>query len=397
MPAGDERLRRLPEPAAAPDPAVRPHVCFVAPQAWPVLAGDRTLGVVGGAEVQQGVLARALAGAGYRVSMICLDYGQPQGSVVDGVTVYKTHRPAAGIPVLRFVHPRLTRVWQAMRAVDADIYYQRSAAMLTAVVAAFCRRHGKRSIYAGASDPDFMPGRQAIRLRRDRWLFERGLAMVDRIVVQNATQRALCQANYGRDPVLIPSCYELPADAHPEGGDDILWVGVMRPSKRPGLFLELARRLPELRFVMIGGPEEGSEGQRLYETIRQAAATLPNLRCTGFLPLDEVERRFDRAGLLVNTSTHEGMPNTFLQAWARGVPTVAFIDAEARWEGRPVYPVVDSLDAAVHEVRRLHGEALYRRQVAARCRAWFAQRHGVPGVLARYRALFDTLMREPAP
>ena len=183
----------LPENKARPRSHQKPHVCFVAPHAWPVFSRDPAIQVVGGAEVQQSILARLFQRAGYRVSMITLDFGQPQHAVVDGVTVHKTCREDAGIPVLRFVHPRLTTLWSALQDVDADIYYQRSAAMLTAVVAEFCRRHGKRAIYAGASDMDFMRGKQQIRYRRDRWLFERGLARVDRIVVQNQTQQDACR------------------------------------------------------------------------------------------------------------------------------------------------------------------------------------------------------------
>src|SRR5258708_37154863 len=88
--------------AAAPRTGPRPHVCFVAPTTWPVLARDGAIGVVGGAEVQQTLIASALARRGHRVSMICHDYGQPEGAEIDGVTIYHMPKPDGGMPVLRF-------------------------------------------------------------------------------------------------------------------------------------------------------------------------------------------------------------------------------------------------------------------------------------------------------
>ncbi|HYM28363.1 MAG TPA: glycosyltransferase, partial [Steroidobacteraceae bacterium] len=204
------------EAAQRPQPSL-PHVCFVAPYAWPVFARDARIKVVGGAEVQQSILMRLLRGNGYRVSLVTLDFGQPQRALVEGVTVYKTYRMDEGIPVLRFLHPRLTSVWQALREADADIYYQRSADVLTAVVAQYCRSHGRRSIYASASDRDFERGREQVRYARDRWLYERGLMQVDRIVVENELQLATLRRHYRRDATLIPSCYEPPSRARAGG------------------------------------------------------------------------------------------------------------------------------------------------------------------------------------
>lgn len=374
----------------------RPHVCFVAPCTWPVFSRDPDNGFIGGAEVQQSILARALARAGYRVSMICLDYGQPQRALLDGVVVHKTHRPDAGLPILRFIHPRITAIWRAMRAVDADVYYQRCSAMLTAVVAEFCRRNGKRSVFASAADLDFVPGRQPIRYLRDRWLFEHGLRRVDRIVVQNAVQQQTCRANYGRESTQIPNCYELSAGASGGPGDCVLWVASIRERdyKRPELFLELARRLPQRRFVMIGGAGGASRRNAYFERIRDAAKPIANLEFTGFLPLARVERYFDRARVLVNTSTHEGMPNTFLQAWARGVPTVAFVDTGARLRGEPLYPVVERVEEAAVELDRLFADDGYWKGASARCREYFNGTHSIPKVLARYDELLRELVRD---
>ncbi len=355
-------------------------VCFVAPHAWPVLSGDRHLPVVGGAEVQQAILARLLAAAGHRVSMITLDFGQPERSRVDGVVVLKTFKPHQGVPALRFLHPRITSMWRALGEVDADLYYYRSAAMWVGIVAEFCGRRGKRLVYAGASDKDFDPDQGGqIRFARDRWLFRRGVERAHAIVAQNERQRAACQATYGRDAVVIPSCYELKSDPRTTG-DLVLWVGTLHQNKRPELLLELAQRLPERRFVMIGGP---GPDPAFFEAMRRRAAALPNVEFKGFLPLAEVERWFDRARVLVNTSTYEGMPNTFLQAWARGVPTAALVDV-----GAPVHRVAADVEA----LSSLVEDSFVDPQLGSACREYFERAHSKAGVLEQYQRLFRGLV-----
>jgi glycosyltransferase involved in cell wall biosynthesis len=364
----------------------KPHLCFVAPHAWPVFAQDARIPVAGGAEVQQSALARLFAAQGYRVSMVSLDYGQRHRTTLDGVTVYNAFRPAAGVPVLRFLHPRITSMWRALREVDADIYYCRSVSMWVAVVAAFCHRYGKRSIYAAASDKDFLPdlGGQ-IRYARDRWLFRRGLAGVDRIVAQNERQRASCHTQYGREARVIPSCYLTPAELREAGGERVLWVGTVHRYKRPEMFLELARRLPHRRFVMVGGPSGGVENA-YYAGVRREAAALPNLEFTGFLPLAEVERRFDQARVLVLTSVYEGMPNVFLQAWARGIPTVSTVDV-----GAAANRVVGGADELAREVEALLESPASWRAASARCREHFERSHSGAEALSRYSRLFEEL------
>ena len=382
-PAPGERLAVAP-PSAQRATRGKPHVCFVAPTTWPVLAGDRDIRVVGGAEVQQSMIARALAGRGYRVSMVCLDYGQPDRSVVDGVTVHRIHAPDAGVPVLRFVHPRLTSLWRALARIDADVYYQRTAAACTGFVAHFCRRHRRGSIYAGASDVDFVPGEQDIRFARDRWIYEWGLRHVDGVIVQNEAQRSTLRRHYGREGALVPSCYVPPAAARADPAGYVLWAATMRPAKRPEMLLEIARRLPRCRFVMIGGPDPGRREAEYMANVMQAAARLPNVEVMGFVPFVEAERHFDGARVVVNTSLYEGFPNTFLQAWSRGIPTVGFVDTGSRRDGWPAYDIVEDASQAAWRIDRLMGDDGTWRAASRNALAHFRESHSIDAVLDLY-------------
>ena len=360
----------------------RPRVCFVAPTTWPVLAGDHAIEVVGGAEVQQSMIAPALARRGYPVSMICHDYGQADGVEVDGITIHNMHKPDGGIPVVRFLHPRLTSLWSALARADADVYYQRSAAVWTGFIAAFCRRHGRASIYAGASDVDFIPGQQEIRFARDRRIFEWGLRRVSEVVVQNAAQEEALRKHYGRESTLIPSCYVPCAGAHADRAGYVLWVATMRPSKHAERLLEIARLLPQHRFVMVGGPDPLH--RPYYEAVIEAARALPNVEVAGFVPYAGIERYFNGARAFLNTSLYEGFPNTFLQSWSRGVPTVGFFDTGSRRAGEPPYDLVHNVPQAARAVDRLMRDDVHWHHVSQRAAAHFRECHSMDAVIAMY-------------
>lgn len=367
------------------------HICFVAPYAWPVLSGNRDVTIVGGAEIQQCHLARGLAQRGYRVSMLCLDYGQPPQVEIDGVRVYRLCRQNAGLPALRFLYPRLSSLWFGLRAADADIYYQRGSDMHTGVVAAFSRIHGKRSIFAGASDADFLPGKPWIKYGRDKWLFEYGLRKVDRVIAQTPAQQRLCSQTYGLDATTIPSCYPMPsAKADPAGS--VLWVGTIRKIKSPERFIELARRLPDHRFTMVGGPSgDDAENLHYFESIRRMAESVPNLAFIGFVHQADVEQYFDRAWLFVNTSDTEGFPNTFLQAWSRGIPTVSLFDTGSLEEGRPVCVTAQHFEGMIERLSALSCDGALWRETGERCRQHYLRHHSLASVLDSYERLFQTL------
>jgi len=370
-----------------------PHVCFVAPNIYPIISGDYSAGVVGGAEVQQSIIARSLLARGYRVSIICSDFGQPDNIEIDGISIHKTCRVSAGIPVLRFFHPRATSIFSALRRVNADIYYARTASPMVGFVTLFGRLKGKRTIFAAADNSDFSRGNTKIHYRRDQWIFEYGVRNCSCILAQNPEQRSLCFENYRRRATVIRNCIATPEDFDPGNGSTVLWVSTIRQLKRPQLLIELARRLPHRKFVMIGGVDRYQN--ELYEKTAAMAAEVDNVDFLGFVPLTEIDRYFDHARVVVNTSETEGMPNTFLQAWARSIPTVSFFDCEARQGTERVGYCVDTVEGMAIAVERLYSDDSEYVSAGKLCLEYCREFHSVASAVDSVEAVFRELLGAP--
>lgn len=303
------------------------RICLVNLGALPALSEEHKRERIGGEEVQHAQLAAALARQGHEVRLIVADLGQADGAVYDGVQTLKAYRESAGLPAFRFIYPRWIKLWAALVRADADVYYCSCASMIVGMLAMFCRIHGKRLVFRTAIDSDCEPGKQLIKYARDRWLYEYGLKRADVVLVQTVTQQRALQNNYGLHGSIADMLVARPTRATRLDRDiDVLWISNLRHIKRPDRLLELARSMPNQRFHMAGGPSLGEE--ELFERIQAEASKIPNLTFHGAVPYLDVGTLFDRARLFANTSDLEGFPNTFLQAWVRGVPVVTMFDPD---------------------------------------------------------------------
>jgi glycosyltransferase involved in cell wall biosynthesis len=303
-----------------------PHVCIVGLGNLPVLAPEYSDRPAGGEELQHTLLARALARRGWRVSMVVADYGQDDGAVWDGVKTYKAYRPDEGIPLVRFLHPRWTKLQSALQRAGADIYYTSCAGSHLAQIVLFARRHGRKVAFRVASDSDCDPQALLVRHWRDRQLYHWGIGRADLVLVQTDPQQRALARNFGLQSRVVGPLVE-PAGRRPvlqERDIDALWVANMRALKRPQVFLEAAAQLPGLTFHLVGAPAPREEA--VYEEARVRSESLPNVTFHGFVPQHRIGELFERARVHVSTSETDGFPNTFLQAWSRGTPVVTFLD-----------------------------------------------------------------------
>lgn len=371
--------------ASQPLPDVRRplRVCIIGLDDYPHLLSKPQIEHIGGESVQHMLLARAWRQLGLDVSLIVFDEGQPKVHEVDGIRAIACCGQRDGLPGLKFIHPRGTSLLAAMRLADADLYYQSNASYVTGLTAWFCRRHAKRFVFRISSDAYCVPGRQQIRLYHDRKIYEYGLKRADLILAQTESQRRLLRTNYGLDSELANIAGESHGRAGQSKDIDVLWVGTLRAVKRPDLVVELARRAPHLKFVVAGGGE-GEYARRM----RQASREIANLNYVGAVAYHAVGDYFDRARVLLNTSSLEGFPNTFLQAWIRGVPVVTFVDPDGLVASKALGSVARDIEDMTRALTELAAHEQLRRRIGERAAA-FASDHYSAGVVAeRYVELF---------
>jgi glycosyltransferase involved in cell wall biosynthesis len=142
---------------------------------------------------------------------------------------------------------------------------------------------------------------------------------------QNETQRTILEREFQLPSRRMISGHPIPAKPLPAErkleSPIVLWAGNLGLKKRPEKFIELAQlaQNTNLQFVMMGGHANSGRTDTLF------ARTPPNLTWLGRLSFDNALNLFDRAAFFVNTSTvmAEGFPNTFIQAWLRGIPVLS--------------------------------------------------------------------------
>jgi glycosyltransferase involved in cell wall biosynthesis len=270
----------------------------------------------------------------------------------------------------------------------------RSASPAVGVAALYCKRHRRAFVFSSSNVSDFtlekMPGRLS------RSLYGLGVRSARAVVIQSEDQRALALDRYPglRRIVRIPSFAEPVAVEHEGPGDAFLWFSRCVEQKQPLRYVELARALPEARFVMVPVPE-GRDGTLLQE-VRRAGAELPNLDVLEPLPHAQLAERVARAVAVVNTSTLEGLPNAFLEAWSAGVPVLTLsFDPDGVVARERVGVAADgSWTAFVAGARDLWGTRHDRAELSRRVRDYVTAEHSPQAVGSLWGELLDGLRRE---
>ena len=197
----------------------------------------------------------------------------------------------------------------------------------------------------------------------------------------------MCEETFHCEPALIRSIAE-PAEQRTREPDAFLWIARLVWYKRPLEYIELARSVPEATFRMVGVRVPLASGEdELVSEVERAAAEVPNVELMPPRPRQELLELVDSAVAIVNTADFEGMPNIFLEGWARGVPALALThDPDGVIESREVGWFAHGSKERLAELARAAWEQRDdQAAVAERCRAYVHDEHSADAVAARWQ------------
>lgn len=309
----------------------------------------------GGAEAQLYYMANMLADSGVSVRVVTINADDAYRNRNSHLRILNAWNSRSPLPIKLFGF--LRRVISSPSPI-----YVRTPSLVNTVVVLLGRVLGKRVIVGLASDLNCVRRPNALAQNLKTSVF---LKLSNRVIAQTSEQQALLRQNFRVESTVFHNVIELRTYStarnvsFAERDIDVLWIGTIEPRKGLEQVIEVANRLPDYQFAVVGGPRPTTVAY--CKQIMAQMSKCPNITAAGFVEPPDVPAWISQSRSLLHTSvpvregrTKEGFPNVFLEAWASGLAVVSLhVDPDGLLQSNGLGYKCDSLDEAVEVVRKV--------------------------------------------
>lgn len=315
-------------------------------------------------------------------------YFSVQSATVDGVTLYKTPRI-----------PWCTSRW--LEKQDYDIYLSVDMTGHSAKIFDLERNLGKKLILwiqdprpksawentiatmSSIQDPCFYTERVPRLVHRA--IAEKRLILISQGHSLNPLAQELFEletmppVRYFPNPVDIDFDFDLSAQ---KKENNIIFLGRLEAQKRVWLVCEVAKRMPQYDFYIIGDFfRYREENERMLK--KYMGGGIPNLHFVGHKDAEEKRELIKRSKVLLNTSIWEGIPISWLEALACGTVLVSNCNNErlperfGAWTGDVLGDGFDQVDRYIPHLEKLMEDDALRNRIAREAISYVREHHGI--------------------
>lgn len=301
---------------------------------WGNIAGAISGQTIGGGELQISLLARALATKGHEVVVIDPHIDKSFTSP-EGIRVLHVANWNKGMAGLRLFLYRIPALYKMMVKEKADYYYVRMRIYLHLISFIAAKKAKGKFLIALASDIDPMSFRKKLKYEYKanfnifkyftQWLpndiiFRYLVKRADFVIRQHSGQHIEWKKKRGKIVTFpnIVNINDLPV-AENVAKDYFIYAGSLTILKGAEILYEIVKNLSgEINILIVGQPND-LKAVPVFDKLR----TISNGSVKGRLTHKETLQLIANAKGLINTSSFEGFPNVFLEAWGMGVPVLS--------------------------------------------------------------------------
>jgi len=339
---------------------------------------------VGGSERDQWLLANALTAANWS-AIVGVRTGLKAG----------VRKIINGVEYVGIGKDRPLLAWHSFLSSEKpDWLFWECAYHLWGALVEIAKINRVNTIFHAAFDSDVEP-RKALYWRPRWWpLYAWGLSRTDRIFVQHSGQLARLKPRWQSKAYVLPKVCILPGilgdqiniKPHAEREKYVAWVAMLRQHKRPDVLVEIARKLPAIRFVVCGGPTTFMTSPSYSNRVLDEFRATPNIEYLGQVAPETAQQVTDNAALLLSTSDGEGFPNTFVQAWSSGTPVISLkIDPDGVIKRLGLGAVSGDVNRAIEDITGLMESTDRRDEIAQRARQFIVENYSASAVVRLFQ------------
>ena len=171
-------------------------------------------------------------------------------------------------------------------------------------------------------------------------------------------------------------------------------VSRISQEKRLEILFEAAKKLPQIKFIIIGGPS-GAVREEYYNQLKEESLLLKNLQMVGELSKPEVLQKLTEADIFVFTSKEEGCPNVLLEAMSVGLPIVAMqaIGVEEIVEEN-IGCLAETLEDFIQILCDLQQDSINLQQKSIYSQQMARTKYSIEKMINNYMAVFEKVLIE---
>lgn len=295
-------------------------ICFIAPKAYPIF-NPKINSTFGGAEVQLYLLATEIAKKdNYDVHFIVADYGQQYKEKIYNVNIWKS------LDFKTNIIKQSYKFFQIFNKINADIYIQRTLTIQSSMIALYCKLRKKKFVYMVAHDRETDNTHELYKNKIKKIFANLVFKYAHKIIAQNEYQKSyLMKKKIDKNKLYLlkkgvdfRKIYNETKQIY-----DAIWVGRCEKWKQPEIFLELAKKNPNQKFIMIC--PQATNKKEYFKKIKNEVKDIKNMKFIDFIKNDKIYKKLSESKIFVFTSEKEGdWPMVVLEACASKLPILSY-------------------------------------------------------------------------